>query len=107
MRSQSSSYIGAAVYGLLVFVGAAVLGFVVAPLLGMASGLFAMDTDARAFFSLLTLKGVPYLVGLSTLSAFLHPGLSSRGLRLRLALFALNVLAAWLAAAAIAFTILG
>jgi hypothetical protein len=96
-----------AAYALLVFGGAAVLGFVVAPLLGMASGLFPMDTEARAFFSLLTLKGVPYLVGLSAFSSLLHPLFSSHRLRIRVALFGLNVLLAWLIAASIALVILG
>lgn len=103
----TSIWAGAAVYGMLVFGGAALLGFVVAPFLGIESGLFAIDAEARAFFSLLTLKGVPYLVAISVLSSLAYPPLRSRRLRLRLTLFTLNVVGAWLVSASIALAILG
>ena len=106
MRSQLGTTVGAAVYGLLVFVAAALLGFVVAPFVGVASGLFSIDAEARAFFSLLTLKGVPYLLGSSVLSGALYRPLSARRLPARVGLFGVNALAVWLFAAAIALAIL-
>jgi hypothetical protein len=107
MKSPDDAYVGSILYGLLVFGGTAVLGFVVAPFLGIASGLFPIDTEARAFFSLLTLKGVPYLVGLSLLSGAAYPRFSARRLRSRAAILALNVLLAWLIGASIALAMLG
>ena len=106
MHSQLGTYVGAALHGLLVFVGAALLGFIVAPLVGIAAGLFSIDAEARAFFSLLTLKGVPYLLGLSMLSALLHRPLSTRRLPARVGLLGVNVLAVWLVAVSIALVIL-
>lgn len=100
-------YAAAIAYGALVFAGTALVGFVVAPWLGSASGAFPIDAEARAFFSLLTLAGVPYLAGLCVLSGALYPRLAGRRLRVRVALFGLNVLAAWLCAASIALAILG
>ena len=78
------------------------LGFVVAPFLGIATGLFPIDTEASAFFSLLTLKGVPDLAILSAASGFLAPALFRRGRGLRVALYAANALLAWLVAVSIA-----
>ena len=104
---QTGTFVHSAAYGLLVFLGTALLGFVVAPWLGMATGLFRIEAESSGFFSLLTLKGVPYLVALSVLSGFLHPTFSSRRLRLRVILFGLNVLVAWLIGASIALAILG
>lgn len=100
-------YAAAIGYGALVFAGSALLGFVIAPWLGSASGAFPIEAEARAFFSLLTLAGVPYLAGLCVLSGALHPKLAGRRLRVRIALFGLNVLVAWLCAASIALAILG
>jgi len=88
---------GSFAYGVLVFLGMAGLGFVVAPALGLATGLFAIDAEARAFFSLLTLKSVPYLLALSTLSAFAYPRLRMLPVPLRLAGFVANVLVAYAA----------
>lgn len=107
MSPQAKTWVGATVYGVLVFLGTALLGFVVAPYLGLASGLFAIDTEAAAFFSLLTLKGVPWLVALSLGSGLLYPSLSTRRVRVRAALLGVNVLGVWLIAAAIALAILG
>jgi hypothetical protein len=107
LGSQARTYAASTVYGLLVFAGAAVLGFVVAPFLGIASGLFPIDTESRAFFSLLTLKGVPYLAALSVLSGMAYPSFSQRGLRFRAMLLLINVLVAWLVGASIALAILG
>jgi hypothetical protein len=61
--------VGAAVYGALVFLGTAAIGFVLAPLVGHATGVFPIEVEAQAFFSLLTLKSVPYLFGLSASSS--------------------------------------
>jgi hypothetical protein len=102
-----ASILASVLYGLLVFAGTTILGFVVAPPLGTASGLFLIDTESAAFFSLLTLKGVPYLAALSVLSGLLYRKHSERRLRVRAALLGVNILLAWLVAAAIALAILG
>jgi hypothetical protein len=99
--------LGAAGWAAGVFGGAAVLGFVVLPLLGIASGLLPIDTEAEAFFSMLTLKGVPYLAAESVLSAPLYPLSAGRRARTRIALLCANVLVAWLVAASVALAILG
>ncbi|MGH7290389.1 MAG: hypothetical protein ACREJT_04215 [Myxococcota bacterium] len=102
-----SIYFASVVYGLLVFAGAATLGFVVAPALGIASGLFSIDAEARGFFSLLTLKGVPYLVGLSAVSGLAYRTLAARRPLVRASLLGLNVLVVWVAGASAALLILG
>lgn len=107
MDPRTRIYAWSTGYGLLVFLGTALLGFVVAPWLGTATGLFTIEVESSGFFSMLTLKGVPYLVALSVVSGLLSPTLSGLGLRLRVALFGLNVLVAWLVGASIAFAILG
>ena len=107
MSPQTRIYVGSAVYGLLVLAGVALLGFVVAPVLGTATGLFAIDTESAAFFSLLTLKGAPYWGGLGVASAPLYGSLASRGTGVRIAVYAANVALAWLAGAGIAFSALG
>ena len=106
MRSHAS-ILASVLYGILVLVGTTILGFVVAPFLGTASGLFPIETESAAFFSLLTLKGVPYLAALSVLSGLLYPNLSQRRLRDRAAVLSANILLAWLVAASIALVILG
>lgn len=100
------SVLGAALYGALVFAGAAILGFVVAPWLAVATGLMPIDVEARGLFSMITLKGMPFLLGLSAASAVV-PGPSRRGALARAALYVANVVLAWLAAAAIALARLG
>ena len=107
LTSNSRILIGSVAYGFGVFAGTAVLGFVVAPYLGSATGLFPIDTEAQAFFSLLTLKGVPDLAILSAASSFLYPMGSRRRLGLRVALYVVNVLLAWLVAVSIALALLG
>jgi len=107
MSSGICSYLGSAVYGLLVFGGCAFLGFVIAPALGLASGLFAIDAESRGFFSLVTLKAVPQLAALSLLSVFLHHRFARRSLRYRALLLGVNVLVVWLVGASIALAILG
>jgi hypothetical protein len=107
LTSKSRVLLGSVAYSIGVFGGAALLGFVVAPFLGIASGLFPIDTEARAFFSLLTLKGVPDLAILSAASGFLAPALFRRGPGLRAALYATNVLIAWLVVVSIALAELG
>lgn len=89
-------------YGALVFLGMAGLGFVVLPELSLASDLFSIDAEARAFFSLLTLKSVPFLLALSVLSAFAWPRLRALSVPMRLAVFVPNVLVAWALGAGIA-----
>ena len=107
MGSQTLRLAGSIVYGLLVFAGAACLGFVVMPFLGMTSGFFTIEAEADGFFSLLTLKGVPFLTALSTLSVPLYPRIAPRSLWLRATLLGLNAFAAWLLSASIALAILG
>jgi hypothetical protein len=107
MNARLNGYLGIAAYGLAVFVGVAVFGFVVAPVLAIASGLFAIEAEARGFVSLLTLRAVPYFAALSAVSGVLHPALSGRRASLRVALYGLNVVLVWLVAGAIALAILG
>jgi hypothetical protein len=90
--------LGPIAYGALVFVAMAGLGFVVLPELGLASGLFRIDAEARAFFSLLTLHSVPFLLAASTLSAFAWPTLRALSVPARVAAFVPNVLVAYAAA---------
>jgi hypothetical protein len=107
MSSETRGYLGSAVYGVLIFVGVAAFGFVVAPALGIACGLFPIEADARGLFSLLTLKGVPYILALSMGSAILHHAMRRRRPLLQIALYGLNVLLVWVVAAAIALAMLG
>jgi hypothetical protein len=107
LSSEARIYVHSAAYSLLVFLGTALLGFVIAPGLGIATGLFSIEAESSGFFSLLTLEGVPYLVALSVLSGLLYPTVSSRRLRLRPVLFVLKILLAWLIGAAIALAFLG
>lgn len=107
MSPQTRIYVGSAVYGLLVLAGIALTGFVVAPVLGTAIGLFAIDTESAAFFSWLTLKGSPYWGGLGVASGPLYGSLASRGMGVRIAVYAANVALAWFVGAGIAFFDLG
>jgi hypothetical protein len=107
MRPQTRLYLGTALYGLSVLVGIAALGFALAPALAVATGLFAIDVEAQSFFSLLTLKGAPVLLGLGAASGSLYPLLAQQSWPLRVAGFALNVLLAWSLGAAIALWLLG
>ena len=100
-------YAGAAVYGLLVFLGTALLGFVVMPVLGHASGRFPIETEASAVFSLVTLKAVPFLAGLSVAAALSYEWLVRLPLTRRIALYFATTLLAWLVGAAFAVLILG
>jgi hypothetical protein len=94
-------------YAVLVFAGAALLGFVVVPTLAHRIGWFPIETEAQGTFSLLTLEAVPFLVGFSTVSALALPWMLQRSWPLRVAAYAGTVLAAWLAGAAIAAVMLG
>jgi hypothetical protein len=107
LPSQSSLYLGPVAYVLLVFIGAALLGFVVAPALGTATGIFSIDVESQSFFSLLTLKGVPYLAALSILSALVYQRFSRIRFPGRVILLILNIVVAWLVSASIALVILG
>ena len=93
-----------ALYGLLVFAGAALIGFVLAPRLAHALGWFPIEVEADAAFSLATLSSVPYLVGLCGASAFLVPWLATLSAARRVAVYVANALVAW--GAAVAATLL-
>ena len=98
---------GSIIYGLLVFLGTAGLGFVVLPTVGHATGLFPVDTEAEAAFSMVTLKAVPFLASLSTAAAFSYQWLMQLSIVRRLAVYFATTLLAWVTAAAIAVFILG
>ena len=98
---------GAVAYGLLVFAGTALLGFVVLPPLGYAAGLFAIETDARAAFSLVTLKAVPVMAGLSAAAALSYEWLMRLSLPRRVAAYVATTVLVWLAGAAGAVLALG
>jgi hypothetical protein len=106
-RSRAILALASAGYGLAVLAGTALLGFVIAPVVGIAFGLFPIEADGRAFFSLLTLRGVPYLMLLAALSGLAYPALSRQRIPRRILLYVVNVLVAWLIGASIALAILG
>lgn len=107
MSSRTSRTLKAAAYGLAVLAGSLLLGFVLAPWLATATGLFEIDVEAQGFFSLLTLKGLPYLIGASVFSAGLVERLAGwRPLR-RIGGYVANVLLVWLIGAGIALALLG
>jgi hypothetical protein len=87
--------LGPIAYGALVFVAMAGFGFAVLPAVGLASGLFTIEAEASAFFSLLTLKSVPFLLALSTLSGFAWPRLRTLPMPVRVGVFFPNVVVAW------------
>jgi hypothetical protein len=105
--SRTTLFAGAIAYGLLVFLGTAILGFVVLPAIGSASGLFPIDTEANATFSFVTLKAVPVLVGLSAASALSYEWLMGLSLARRAAVYFTTTLLAWVAGAAFALLLLG
>lgn len=97
----------AGLYGVLVFAGTAALGFAVLPPLAHASGWFPIETEAAAAFSLVTLKAVPLLAGLSAGAAFSYERLASGSVVRRILVYALSSIAIWLVGASIAVFILG
>jgi hypothetical protein len=99
--------LGCILYGLLVFLGTAGLGFVALPTLAHASGLFPVDTEAEAAFSMVTLKAVPFLASLSSAAAFCYQWLRQLSIVRRLAMYCGTTLLVWVTAAAIAVFILG
>ena len=99
--------VGSIGYATLVFLGTAGLGFVVAPTVARAAHLFPIETDAEAFFSLLTLKAVPVLAGLSTAAAFSYEKIIRLSLLLRVAVYASTIVLIWALGAAIAAVMLG
>ena len=104
MSSRAATLVGAIVYGLLVFLGTAGLGFAVLPAVGRVARL---DADAETALSFLTLKAVPLLVGFSAAAALSYPWLTGlSGLR-RVAVYIVTTGLAWLTGAAIAAVILG
>lgn len=98
---------GAVAYAVLVFLGAAGLGFVVLPTLGYAGGLFAIEAEARGAFSLVTLEAVPFLVGLSGAAALSYDWLATLSIGRRVVVYCATALLVWLSGAAIAVFILG
>jgi hypothetical protein len=88
------------VYGVLVFLGTAATGFVVAPFLAHAAGFFPLEVEARAAFSLVTLEALPWLLGASTTSGFLWPSLAALSSASRIGVWLANVLLVWTAGAA-------
>lgn len=98
---------GAIVYGVLVFLGTAGLGFVVLPAIGYASGPFPIETEANATFSFVTLAAVPFLVGLSAAAALSYEWLMGLSIARRVATYLATAVLAWVAGAAIAAFILG
>lgn len=107
MPSRATLLAGATLYALSIFLATAALGFVVAPLAGHATGLFHRETDARAFFSLLTLKAVPIAFGLSAAAGFSYERLLRLSLARRAAVGAATALLVWTASVAIAALSLG
>ena len=106
MPSRLPPGLGAIAYGVVVFLGTAGFGFVVAPALGRASGRF-LETEAAAVFSMLTLKAVPFLVGISGAAALSWAWVARRSWPLRAAVYAATVLLSWLTGAAVAALLLG
>ena len=107
MSPGTALVIRALAYGLLVFLGTALVGFVVAPAIAYTSGLFELETDAQATFSLITLKAVPFLVGLSAAAAATYDLLSRLSAARRVAIYFATMLLTWLTGAAVAVLVLG
>lgn len=107
MPSRTTLLVGSIVYGLLVFLGTAALGFVLLPAIGYATGLFPIQAEAAAAFSLVTLKGVPFLAGLSAAAALSYEWLLGLSAARRVAVYSATTLLAWFTSAAIAAFILG
>jgi hypothetical protein len=105
--SNVSARLGALAYGVLVFLGTAAFGFVVAPALGTASGRFPIETEAAGVFSMLTLAAVPWLVGLSGAAALSYAWVARLSVPRRAAVYATTVVLSWLVGAAIAALLLG
>ena len=104
MSSRARLLASAIVYGLLVFLGTAGLGFAVLPAVGRVVGI---DKDAEAALSFLTLKAVPLLVGLSAAATLSYDRLARLSLRGRAAAYAATTLLVWLTGAAVAAFLLG
>jgi hypothetical protein len=107
MALRATLLAGAIGYATLVFLGMAGLGFVVAPAIGRATHLFPIETEADAVFSLLTLKAVPALVGLSTAAAFSYQWVMGLSISHRVVVYCATVILAWVTGAAIAAVMLG
>jgi hypothetical protein len=105
--TRTKLFAGAFVYGVLVFLGTAGLGFVVLPIIGYHSGLFPIETEADAAFSLTTLKAVPLLAGFSAATAVSYEWLTSLPIARRIAIYLATTLLVWITAAAIAAFLLG
>lgn len=106
MPSRAALIAKAIAYGLLVFLGSALLGFVVAPAIALATGSF-QDTEAQATFSFVTLKAVPLLAGLSAAAAVSYDLLARLSIARRVAVYLATTSITWLTGAAIAAFVLG
>jgi hypothetical protein len=98
---------GAFIYGVLVFLGTAGLGFVLLPAIAIAAGLFTIEAEARGAFSLVTLKAVPVLAGLSAAAALSYEWLVVLPLGRRVVVYSATTFLVWVAGAAVAVVILG
>jgi hypothetical protein len=107
MASRAARIAAVVGYGLLVFLGAVLLGFVVLPTLAHAAGFFPIDTEARAAFSLVTLQAVPVLAGLSVAATLAYDRLATLPIPWRVAAWLATCLLVWLAGAAVAVAVLG
>ena len=107
MPSATALVLRAVVYGLVVFLGTAAIGFVGMPAIAYAAGLFTLETEAQATFSLVTLKAVPFLVGLSAAAAATYDLLARLSVARRIAIYLATTLLTWVTSAAIAVFILG
>jgi len=90
---------GSIAYGAFVFLGTAATGFVVAPFLAHAVGLFPIEVEARSALSLVTLEATPWLLGASVTSGFAWPTVAALRPAQRLAVWLANVLLVWTAGA--------
>lgn len=107
MLDRSKLLWGAIAYGFLVLLGAALNGFVAAPAIACAAGLFTIHTDAQATFSFLTLKAIPFLWGLSVLAALSYGWVARLSLRHRALSYGVSTFFVWVSGPAIAGFILG
>src|SRR5262249_56553960 len=87
VSSRAMLLAGAITYGVLVFCSTAALGFVALPTLAYAAGLFAIEAEARGAFSLITLKAVPFLAGLSAAAALSYEWLAAFSIARRVAIY--------------------
>jgi hypothetical protein len=107
LSSRAALLASSIVYGVLIFVGTAGLGFVGLPAVVYAAGLFPIETEATGALSLVTLKAVPFLVSLSAAAAVSYEWLVGFTIARRAAIYLATVVLVWIAGAACAVFILG